>query len=212
MIFYQKINKGDNMKRYINKLMPLSTLLLVGVICFNCGTTKGPDLSPEASRKVLKSVPDWYIENPVKEGYKYHAATATSQDLQMAVDKATLNAANALSGQMESQMNAVVKRAQEETGLGADSKIIDQFSKTQEQIISISLKDYSIVKKEIQEERSDPGNIYRAYILIEWDEGAAQQRLLNKIKEDEQIYTMMRSTELFDEMEEKVGAYRNRNN
>ena len=38
-------------------------------------------------------------------------------------------------------------------------------------------------------------------MLVEWDEGAAQKRLLQKIKEDEQLYTIMRSTELFEEME-----------
>ena len=56
----------------------------------------------------------------------------------------------------------------------------------------------------------ESGNIYRAYILIEWDAGAANKKLLAKIKADEALYTAMRGTELFDEMEEKVEAYRNR--
>jgi len=174
---------------------------------FNCAGNKGQDLSPDADRKTIKNIPDWFIDTPVKEGYKYHSATATSQDLQMAIDKAALNAANALAGQMDSEMSALVKRAQEETGLGSDSHVIDQFTQVQEQIISQSLKDYRIAKKELQEEK---GNIYRAYVLIEWDADAANKRLLAKIKADEQLYTMMRSTELFDEMERKVEAYRNR--
>lgn len=187
-------------------LIPIFSMVLL----YNCTGKSGPDLSPGANRKVLKSVPEWFLDTPKLEGFKYHSATATSQDLQGAISKAELDAANALSGQMESEMNAVIKRAQEETGLNFDSEIIDKFSKTQEQIISNSLRDYSISKKEIQEEKSDKSNIYRAYILIEWDEGAAQNRLLKKMKEDEQIYTIMRSTELFDEMEKKVEEYRNR--
>ena len=47
-------------------------------------------------------------------------------------------------------------------------------------------------------------------VLIEWDAGAANKKLLAKIKADEALYTAMRTTELFDEMEEKVEAYRNR--
>ena len=152
-------------------------------------------------------MPDWYLNTPEKEGYKYYSATATSQDLQMAVDKATLNAANALAGQMDSEMSALVKRAQEETGLGSNSHVIDKFSQTQEQIISQSLKDYRVAKKEVQDEK---GNIYRAYVLIEWDGGAAQQRFLAQIKADEQLFNAMRTTELFDEMETKVEAYRKR--
>ena len=117
-----------------------------------------------------------------------------------------------LAGQVSSEMNGLVKRAQEETGLGADSDLIDQFSQTQEQVITTSLKDWKVSEKEIQEERSNNQNIYRAYVLIEWDEGAANKRLLQKIKEDEKLYTLMRSTELFEEMDKKVEKYRKRYN
>ncbi|NQV38024.1 MAG: hypothetical protein HQ509_08485 [Candidatus Marinimicrobia bacterium] len=188
-------------------IISIVTLIILAMFV-GCSSGNGPDLSPEASRKTISNVPDWFVNTPEKEGYKYHSATATSQDLQMAIDKAALNAANALTGQMDSEMSALVKRAQEETGLGSNSQVIDQFTQTQEQIISQSLKDYRIAKKELQEEK---GNIYRAYVLIEWDADAAQKRLLAQIKADEQLYTAMRATELFDEMEKKVEAYRNRN-
>jgi len=199
------------MKLNTRKVSTIFAIALMGAIFFNCAGNKGPDLSPEAGRKTIKNIPEWFIDTPIKDGYKYHSATATSQDMQLAINKASLDAANVLAGQMESEMNALVKRAQEETGLGPDSHVIDQFSQTQNQVITLSLKDYRIAKKEIQEEKSDVANIYRAYVLIEWDEGASQKRLLSKIKADEQLYTIMRSTELFDEMERKVEDYRNRN-
>ena len=188
----------------------LSLIIIIGLFILNCGSNKGPDLSPDASRKTLKDVPEWYITTPEKEGFKYVASTSTSQDLQLAVNKATLDASNRLAGQVESEMNALVKRAQEETGLGPDSHIIDQFSQVQEQVITTSLKDWSVSKKEIQEEKSDVGRIYRTYVLIEWDAGAAHQRLLEQLKQNEEIYTQIRATELFDEMEKKVEAYRER--
>ena len=178
----------------------------------NCGGNKGPDLSPEVSRKTLKNAPKWFMDTPEKEGYKYTIASATSQDMQLAVNKARLDAAQTLAGQVSSEMNGLVKRAQEETGLGADSDLIDQFSQTQEQVITTSLKDWKVSEKEIQEERSNNQNIYRAYVLIEWDEGAANKRLLQKIKEDEKLYTLMRTTELFEEMDKKVEKYRKRYN
>ena len=53
-------------------------------------------------------------------------------------------------------------------------------------------------------------DIFRAYVLIEWDEGAAQERFLNKIKSEKEIYEAIRATELFDEMESKVEKYRER--
>jgi|TARA_B100001741_G_C16420019_1_gene535731 hypothetical protein len=195
------------MKNYLYKIIVVSCSLF---FVFNCGSSKGPDLSPEVSRKTLKNAPKWFMNTPEKEGYRYTTATATSQDMQLAVNKARLDAAQNLAGQVSSEMNGLVKRAQEETGLGADSDLIDQFSQTQEQVIATSLKDWKVSEKEIQEEKSNNQRIYRAYVLIEWDEGAANKRLLQKIKEDEKLYTLMRSTELFEEMDEKVEKYRKR--
>ena len=195
------------MKNYLYKIIVVSCSLF---FVFNCGSSKGPDLSPEVSRKTLKNAPKWFMNTPEKEGYRYTTATATSQDMQLAVNKARLDAAQNLAGQVSSEMNGLVKRAQEETGLGADSDLIDQFSQTQEQVIATSLKDWKVSEKEIQEEKSNNQRIYRAYVLIEWDEGAANKRLLQKIKEDEKLYTLMRSTELFEEMDKKVEKYRKR--
>ena len=183
----------------------LFVLLLAG-----CSSSKGTDLSPEPTRKVMKNIPDWYKNKPKKNGYRYAGATATSRDLQLAVNKATLDAANQLAGAMDSEMNALVKRAREETGISTESDILDRFSQTQEQIISTALKDYSVIKQEIMEEKSNNRDIFRAYILVEWDEDAAQKRLLDRIKADKEIYDAIRASELYEEMEQKVEKYRKR--
>ena len=44
-------------------------------------------------------------------------------------------------------MNGLIKRAQEETGLGEDSSVIDQFSQTQEQVIATTLQDWESIKE-----------------------------------------------------------------
>ena len=187
--------------------------VLAGMLLFSCAgkIAKGPDLSPDANRKTINDAPDWYTTSPVKEGYRYAAATATSQDMQLAVDKARTAAATELAGLIQSEWNGLTKRAQEETGLGPDSHIIDQFSQTQEQVISTQLRDLRVAETSIQQEKSDVGRIYRGYVLVELDENAANRRLVQKIKADETLYTAMRSTEMFDEMEQKVEEYRKRN-
>ena len=193
----------------------INKYLIVTVITFmvsGCGSVGGPDLSPEPTRKIMKNIPDWYLNAPSKEGFRYEAATATSQDLQLSVNKATLDAASRLAATIESEMEGYTKRVQEETGLGAGSDILDRYSQTQGQIIATSLKDYTVAKKEILEEKSNNQNIFRSYILIEWNEGAANQRLLDQLKADKEIYDAIRATDLLNEMEEKVEAYRNRMN
>lgn len=207
-------NKGETKMRKTTIVRVILLAGLTSLIIFGCArqSTKGADLSPDATRQSIGNVPDWYNNPPVREGYKYNQATATSQDMQMAVDKAVLNAASNLAGELESEMSGLVNRAREETGQGTGSYVIDKFSSTQEQVISLNLKNYRVEKQDIQREPSDTGTLYRAYVRIEWDEGAAQKQLINQIKSDQALYTAMRSTELFEEMEQKVEAYRNRHN
>ena len=188
----------------------LFTLLTFSLFIIGCGSKSGPDLSPEASRKTVKNLPDWYMSTPVKDGYLYSAAEATSQSMQLAVDKARVAAVSNLSQMIKSEWNGYTKRVQEETGMGSDSKLLDQFSTTQENVISNQLDNVRVKEKEIQVENSAGTRIYRAFVLVEFDENAAQAKLLAQIKVDQQLYDAIKASELIDEMEQKVEAYRQR--
>lgn len=191
------------------QMIKKSFIFTSSFIAFNCSNS-GPDLSPEPTRKVMKNIPDWFLNTPTKDGFRYETATATNQDLQLAINKATLDAASRLAATINSEMEGYTKRVQEENGLGADSDILDRYSQTQGQIIATALQDYSVAKKELLEEKSNNQDIFRAYVLFEWDEGAAHKRLLDKIKADKEVYDAMRASELIQEMENKVEAYRQR--
>jgi len=194
----------------MNKLFIIS-ITIIGFLFIGCGSKSGPDLSPEASRKTVKNLPDWYINTPVKEGFKYQSAEATSQSMQLAVDKARVSAVSTLSQMIKSEWNGYTKRVQEETGMGSDSKLLDQFSSTQENVISNQLEGVIVKKKDIQVENSDGTRIYRIFVLVEFDENAANEKLLAQIKADQQLYDAIKASELVDEMEQKVEAYRQRN-
>ena len=188
----------------------LFTLLTFSLFIIGCGSKSGPDLSPEASRKTVKNLPDWYMNTPIKDGYQYSAAEATSQSMQLAVDKARVAAVSNLSQMIKSEWNGYTKRVQEETGMGSDSKLLDQFSTTQENVISNQLDNVRVKEKEIQVENSAGTRIYRAFVLVEFDGNAAQAKLLAQIKADQQLYDAIKASELIDEMEQKVEAYRQR--
>ena len=143
----------------------ITIVCVIGLLLVGCGSKSGPDLYPEASRKTVKKLPKWYINTPVKEGYKYSAAEATSQSMQMAVDKARVSAVSNLSQMIKSEWNGYTKRVQEETGIGVESNILDQFSSTQENVISNQLDNVMVKEKEIQVENSDGTQIYRVLYL-----------------------------------------------
>ena len=193
------------MKKYL-----LITIMTCGLLIIGCGSKTGPDLSPEASTKTVKNLPDWYLNVPVNDGYQYAAAEATSQSMQLAVDKARVAAVSNLSQMIKSEWNGYTKRVQEETGMGEDSKLLDQFSTTQENTISNQLENVIVKEKEIQVENSGGTRIYRTFVLVELDENAAQEKLLAQIKADQQLYDAIKASDLVDEMEQKVEAYRQR--
>tara|TARA_Y100001980_G_C14555236_1_gene343330 strand:+ start:417 stop:770 length:354 start_codon:yes stop_codon:yes gene_type:complete len=110
---------------------------------------------------------------------------------------------------INSDMNALLKRVREEIGTDDDSSLVDTFSQVQEQVVSTSINNYNISKKQILREKNNDGkNIFRAYVLIEWDENAADEKILEQIKSDKALYDLMRTTELYDEMSNKVEKYK----
>ena len=189
----------------------LQIVLLVLFLFIGCGSKSGPDLSPEASSKTVKNVPDWYLDTPTNEGYLYAAANATSQSMQLGVDKARMAAVSELSQMMKSEWSGYTKRVQEEIGTDLGSKLLDTFSQTQENTITNQLENVLVKEKDIQVMVSSGTRIYNIYILVEFDENAANEKLLAQIKADQQLYDAIRASELVDEMEQKVEAYRQRN-
>ena len=48
------------------------------------------------------------------------------------------------------------------------------------------------------------GSLWRAYVLVEYPVGAANQAFLQQIKKNEQLYTRFRSTQTFKELDDEV--------
>ena len=48
------------------------------------------------------------------------------------------------------------------------------------------------------------------FVLVEFDENAGNAKLLAQIKADQELYDAIKVTDLVDEMEQKVDAYRQR--
>ena len=186
-------------------------ITIITFIFIGCGSKSGPDLSPEASSKTVKNVPDWYLETPAIEGYLYATANATSQSMQLAIDKARMAAVSNLSQLIKSEWTGYTKRVQEEIGTGLDSKLLDTFTQTQGNTISNQLENILVKEKDIQVMNSSGTKIYNVYVLVEFNTNVAQEKLLAQIKADQQLYDAIKSSELVDEMEQKVEAYRQRN-
>ena len=169
-----------------------------------CGSANPqPDLAPDPSRTTVKAAPAWYLSPPRDPDYLLSAATATSRDLQVAIDKARLAARAELATQMESKMEGLGKRFAEEGSEPLASVLMQQYSATTKSIVSTVLTG----SRPRQQVVDTQGEIYRAYVLMEVPIGTANTALMQKLKQNQAMVTKFRATAAFKELEQDVAKF-----
>ncbi len=149
------------------------------------------------------NVPDWFVNPPSDPNYLYAANTQTSQDLQLAIDKATTGARSEIGRQIEAKLKSLQKKFTEETGSGEDAQLLQMFSQAEKTIVSTTLSGSKIKKqKQIRD-----GKMWRSYVLVEYPIGAANEAFLKQLKKNQQMYTRFRAAKAFEELEGEVEKY-----
>jgi hypothetical protein len=173
-------------------------LMAAGVLAVGCGG--GPATMTSAD---TGNIPAWYTHVPQDSNYVYAANTATSQDMQLAYDKATTGARAEIGRQVELKVSGLQKRFEEETGVGQDAQLMQQFTQATKTVVSTTvsgtrIKDKSYVKD---------GDIYRAYVLVEYPLGAANAALLQAIKQNELMYTRFRASQAYKDLDQEAKKF-----
>jgi len=177
-------------------LIPMFGVLLLALVLIGCGGSK------EAAQ-TTSDVPDWFVNPPQDPNYLFAANTATSQDLQLAIDKAVTGARTEIGRQMEVKVNGLQKKFEEETGVGGDAQLLSQFTSASKTVVSTQLSGSRIkFQKQLRE-----GNLWRAYILMEYPIGAASEAMMKAIKGNNQMYTRFRASEAYKDLDKEVEKY-----
>jgi len=179
-------------------LILMSVLLLVGC----AGKKKTTGVSP-ATKEVMASIPDWYMNPPSDPNFIIESGTAISQDMQLARDKAADQARMGIAKTIETKFEGLSKRFQEEVGTDEDAQYLDMFTQATKAVVSTTLSGASIDKADILPE----GERFRAYVLMKMPIGASSEALLKKLKQQEQMYTRFRSTQVFEELEKETEKF-----
>lgn len=127
-------------------------------------------------------------------------ATQTSRDYQLAIDKAKHDARLEMTQQLNTYIQALIKKFDEEVGLTEDSELLGLYSKTSKIVVDQSLVGSHIKKKDVKQD----GDIYRATVVMEAPLGQARKRLLDQIKASDALYTRFSNSESFKELEEET--------
>lgn len=191
------------MKRlYIYGIMLVPVLMLIG-----CGV-RSVSLNPEATKRVVKTVPDWYNSPSdfIPEGYIGSRATDTSRDMMTADEKAQNAARGALRLQIEDIGETGNDRFVRETGLDEASEMVKRFEGTNRSASDAVLKNTKVHKSETHVEEE----IYRAFVLIITPD--PELELLRQLEQDAELMAKFEATEYYGDLSERLEKYRARAN
>ena len=191
------------MQRFVSTSLIIAALSLV-ILWAGCGGKKLERIKiDERQKDEPLSVPEWFLNPPEDPNYFYSPATATSKDLQLAIDTAKHQGQVDITQQLQTKVSGMFKRFREEVGAGEDAELIAQTTSASKAIVSETINGCKASKQEVKKE----GTVYRAYVLMEMPIGEANAALMAKIKANKNMYTRFRSTQAFDELNEEVEKY-----
>lgn len=168
-----------------------------------CGG-RAPADATAASRATLRGMPVWYRKPPAADKERmFQPATATSRDVQVAINRAQAEGRNGLASQLEVKYGSLTRRFVEETGVAADAQLLDEYEQTYKAVVSQVLIGSHARDQKFQID----GSVYRAWVLMELPVGEANRKLVEQIKAREQLYTRLRATEAFKELNAEVEQF-----
>ena len=158
-----------------NKNIILLSLLIITLV--TACTDYFPNTSSVKSKDIKKiNIPDWYMSPPGNSDYIYASGTATSHELQLAVDKATNAAKVDISMSIEVKIEAQIESLLEEIVINDKIKSRSKIGETIRSSTETMLHRVTVEDKMVIED----GDLFRAYVLLKMPM-ISKQSLLNLI-------------------------------
>ncbi len=179
---------------------------IMGVLLFSifgcAGNKKAKKGLPDSD---FKDWPEWYLGTLPEEGGKVFAkATETSLKAELAESKATAEARKKIAQTIETKVQNLEKKFDEEVGLGEDAELNAFFNSTTKVITSQILNGSRLYKNGYSRE----GQLFRSFVIMVMDDSFAEQ-FVNKTKNNQQIYQRFRASEAFQDMEADIEKFEN---
>ena len=175
-----------------------------------CGSNnpEPPVNTPEIQYKTKKveaavsQIPDWYKEMPEEDNAIFTVGSATTPDLQLSVDIATLNGKVVLADRINGKLKAMTKTWIAKFGQDdVDARVLIEIEKVAKNVIAnVDVSGYNPVKIDV----FPAGTQYRAFVLLKYSDTEASKIILNRLRKDRMVYSRLRSTEAWKELEREV--------
>ena len=193
----------------MNNIKLISSAVAIAIGLSACQTNKESIMGrPEVVYKYstvnqqIEKIPEWYLKIPSADETIYSSGSAKAPDLQLAVDIAIMNAKTTLADRINGKLDSMTKSFVAKIGSDdLDTSVLNEIEKTSKNVIaSVDVAGYVVDKSDITQE----GTQYRAYVLLAYNSEEATKIMMNRMKRDRMIYSRIRSTEAWKELEDEV--------
>ena len=193
----------------MNNIKLISSAVAIAIGLSACQTNKESIMGrPEVVYKYstvnqqIEKIPEWYLKIPSADETIYSSGSAKAPDLQLAVDIAIMNAKTTLADRINGKLDSMTKSFVAKIGSDdLDTSVLTEIEKTSKNVIaSVDVAGYVVDKSDITQE----GTQYRAYVLLAYNSEEATKIMMNRMKRDRMIYSRIRSTEAWKELEREV--------
>ena len=193
----------------MNNIKLISSVVAIAIGLGACQTNKesitaNPQIVYQTNTvsKQIEQIPEWYLNIPSADDTIYSSGSARAPDLQLAVDIAIMNAKTTLADRINGKLDSMTKSFVAKIGsTDLDTSVLNEIEKTSKNVIaSVDVAGYKIDKSDITQE----GTQYRAYVLLAYNSEEATKIMMNRMKRDRMIYSRIRSTEAWKELEDEV--------
>ena len=193
----------------MNKITTISSMVALAIGLGACQSGKNDiSLQPvvayksEQVSKQITNIPDWYLNMPTDEEAIYSSGSAKAPDLQLAVDIAILNAKTVLADRINGKLSSMTKTFVAKIGSSdLDTSVLSEIEKVSKNVVAeVDVAGYSVTKSNVTQD----GTQYRAYVLLEYSNEEAIKIMMNRMRKDRMVYSRLRSTEAWKELESQV--------
>ena len=193
----------------MNNIKLISSVVAIAIGLSACQTNKesitaNPQIVYQTNTvsQQVEKIPEWYLNIPSDDDTIYSSGSAKAPDLQLAVDIAIMNAKTTLADRINGKLDSMTKSFVAKIGTtDLDTSVLTEIEKTSKNVIaSVDVAGYVVDKSDITQE----GTQYRAFVLIAYNSEEATKIMMNRMKRDRMIYSRIRATDAWKELEDEV--------
>lgn len=193
------LNVMKNKGKIMNKVIPVVSIVAAIALMMGCVATA----PPVAETKPVSDIPEWYMNKPNDPNLLFGVGTGKSARMQTARDKASQAARLDLAASIEVKFDGITKQFTEEVGTAGESELLEYFVQATKAVVSTVLTGATTDKTKMTEKE----NMYQAFVLIRMDVAASNKALMDKLGQQENMYTKFRASQTFKELEAETAKF-----